>query len=147
MIRKSEHRYPWWVCRACGEGGRFPDDSRCPMCGKEALPESASLAVDDPEILLVQFGLLWCNIIGSDRPVRTNDRIDEWLQAEGLLGDIDLADVLYRIEADWGVRISEDEFDRFFGLPCSDTEWKNNRSSRFTFGRLVALIQSKIPGH
>jgi len=87
----------------------------------------------------------YCDAIGSDTPFTAETRVDQHMQADGSWPEVDLADVFYRFEKQFGFESSLEEWTEELGIANVPglEEWENEIAPRFTFGAIARFIQKR----
>jgi acyl carrier protein len=81
--------------------------------------------------------------MGKTISISNDTRIDRYFKEIGCWDDIDLMDVSHSIEKEFGISISNEDWQFLAGPSENAEEWESKYASFFTFGRLANLIAQR----
>ncbi len=98
------------------------------------------------DLVLVRLSKSLQDATGSDDAVSPNGTLIDYLRAADALDDIDLEDLWFRWEREFGLECTRQEWLAFFQLPAVDlTRWQKEVAPQLTFRALAAFIAERLP--
>jgi hypothetical protein len=89
--------------------------------------------------------IIWKEAVNEDTPLDLDANFFEEFKAGGTLEEIDLLDVIYRIEREFGFCCPGEEWNSLLGLPAPDPdEWERVVAPRLTFRALADFILERL---
>lgn len=91
---------------------------------------------------------VWQDCTGNDALFDGDTRIDTYMKSDGSWDELDLLDIVYRIESFFGFSCSHKEWTDFFGFNLAErspVEWERSVAPNLTFGALARFIADRAP--